>query len=1000
MIDIRFKDSNNSILEFIKNKIIPNCDQVHRQNIQFMREYSKVYNDWKILITRSEEKLDLFKITAELHKKLEKQLRREVELKNSEVIFEQYHLLKKRLEEFLDKIELDLKFNQEPYHFNPSESDSRKLRFLKSIKRTGFSLSSRFYHIVKGKEAEYKWTRKIPLKNMITHHIQNYLNKILTNSERYSEYFGKLIISLTAEQKELDKSFINEYIPFLENVTEKNFDNSFLALNSKIELIIKELDDAYNNFIATIVEELHNEFETLSEEFKIVGTIEFPYRKFSHNKTSKEIAYQEKRFNKSTAYRQRFISAIFDRKEYYEDLLWFTFLLIGESYTIKSFGNYFIGEKIDPILNLILKEINSSINSLKESENDLKAAIVYVEDHLRKSLDQNLVQAVIKQISSNVLSEVFSRYLKSIDENLNEFEKEYSFVKPKDVNYELEQYKLKKFSPKEIISPIVVKKINVKTKEILDEFETEVSKLNASIIGLGRIIEYNLDSAKIKFSEEKSSNEESMNIAIEGLTRAIGKTEDFKEKLENFISEVTSKFETVIKDLIGDIIALSDIDQLITIKIQVSKQKALQEAKDKFHKSYEKLTVWYRWLKQKSTILFFTSKEKIAGISSKVGLGSSEIELSEAMADYLVRVTESLEKLPYVYQRLFSNEQLTDERMFEGRTEEVDKLGKAISYWQNNQITSVMIIGEKGSGTSSLINIALKRHLSDQNIFRNEFGGTLYNEEKLLSLLSNLLKLQNITSVDQLITTINGFQEKVVVVIENIEDFFLRIVEGFTAITKLLEIITATNKKVFWITTCNLYAWEYLNKVVNIKDYFIFNIKLQGLDEKLIKSIILSRHNISGYNLYFLPSPEIKVQKSFSKMSDPERQDYLKHVYFEKLYELTSNNIAVALFYWLRSIVKIDEEQIEVSVELDFDFSFLKALSAQKLFTLMAIILHDGLSYEEHSKIFNMKLKESQLLFASLSDDGIIFLRGRNYKINFQLYTAIIKLLKDKNILH
>ena len=175
---------------------------------------------------------------------------------------------------------------------------------------------------------------------------------------------------------------------------------------------------------------------------------------------------------------------------------------------------------------------------------------------------------------------------------------------------------------------------------------------------------------------------------------------------------------------------------------------------------------------------------------------------------------------------------------------------------------------------------------------------------------------------------------------------------------------------------------------------------MKELDENLLERIILSRHNISGYNLHFLPSPEIETQKSFLKMSSQEQQEYLQHYYFEQLNDLTSNNIAVALFYWLRSILKIDDEQIDVSAELDSNFMFLKTLSDQKLFTLMAITLHDGLSCEQHSKIFNMELKSSQLLFASLSDDGIIFQRGSNYKINFQLYTAIIKLLKDKNILH
>ncbi len=210
-----------------------------------------------------------------------------------------------------------------------------------------------------------------------------------------------------------------------------------------------------------------------------------------------------------------------------------------------------------------------------------------------------------------------------------------------------------------------------------------------------------------------------------------------------------------------------------------------------------------------------------------------------------------MDQIPYVYQRLFSNDQLTDVRIFVGRENEIAKLEKAITYWQNNQTSSVMLIGEKGSGTSSLINIAFKKLDSSLKVFREEFSGTIYKETDLLIHLKKLLKLDSVETTDQLIETLNNSKERIVVVMENIEDFFLRIVEGFEALNKLVEIITSTNSKVLWITTCNTYSWNYLRKVININDYFVFNIKLADLNYKIVQEIILSRHQISGYDLEF-----------------------------------------------------------------------------------------------------------------------------------------------------
>jgi hypothetical protein len=175
---------------------------------------------------------------------------------------------------------------------------------------------------------------------------------------------------------------------------------------------------------------------------------------------------------------------------------------------------------------------------------------------------------------------------------------------------------------------------------------------------------------------------------------------------------------------------------------------------------------------------------------------------------------------------------------------------------------------------------------------------------------------------------------------------------------------------------------------------------MSELTEKTIKEIILLRHNISGYDITYLSSPAIEKQKAFKKLDEKEKQLYLQKDYFESLHKMASNNIGIALFLWLRSIKSADEEEIKISSDVELDFSFLKELSDQKLFSIMALILHDGLSLEEHSAIFNLSLKSSQLLYATLLDDGIIFLKESSYKVNFQLYKPLVNLLQSKNILH
>jgi hypothetical protein len=370
------------------------------------------------------------------------------------------------------------------------------------------------------------------------------------------------------------------------------------------------------------------------------------------------------------------------------------------------------------------------------------------------------------------------------------------------------------------------------------------------------------------------------------------------------------------------------------------------------------------------------------------------------MADYLVQVSSSMEKLPFVYRRLFAGDALTDSRIFIGREKEIEKLSKAYNYWQNNQISSVMLIGEKGSGTSSLISIALDKLSVPNTIYRKKSSKTIYKEEDLLTYLKELLEINRVASIDELIEQLQKLETRIIVIVENFENFFLKVVEGFDTAKHMLEIVTSTSKNILWILTCNTFAWNYLDKVVGIKDFFIFNIHMTGLTERTLKEIILLRHNISGYDVTYLSSPALEKQKAFKKLDDKEKQMFLEKEYFENLHKIASNNIGIALFLWLRSIKNADEEEIKISSDVELDFSFLKELSDQKLFSIMALILHDGLSLEEHSVIFNLSLKSSRLLFATLLDDGIIFLKDTSYKVNFQLYKPLVNLLKSKNILH
>ena len=99
MFEKVLSDSVEGIKNFIRNQIIPEYKLFHNKNIQFIESYTKSYDNWRTLIAEKKEKLELFTITAELHKKLEGNLHNEEEILSDKIEFEQYQNLQNIINE-------------------------------------------------------------------------------------------------------------------------------------------------------------------------------------------------------------------------------------------------------------------------------------------------------------------------------------------------------------------------------------------------------------------------------------------------------------------------------------------------------------------------------------------------------------------------------------------------------------------------------------------------------------------------------------------------------------------------------------------------------------------------------------------------------------------------------------------------------------------------------------------------------------------------------------
>jgi hypothetical protein len=386
--------------------------------------------------------------------------------------------------------------------------------------------------------------------------------------------------------------------------------------------------------------------------------------------------------------------------------------------------------------------------------------------------------------------------------------------------------------------------------------------------------------------------------------------------------------------------------------------------------------------------------------TKRFGIAGAAPTLTAEVSTFLSETDEAIGRLPFVYQRLFEINPLDNANFYELRPHETQKLQRAFQRWQKGHYAATALVGEAGSGTTTLTHFFLEQIGNQHHIVRTETPKQIYKTDDFLNYFSEVFKCDPLENIDDLVTHLQGLETPRIIVVENLQHFFLRKVNGFSCLELFYELISRTNQKIFWITTVNLQAYHYLNKTSNIEDYFAYSVFMQPLKDQQITDIILRRHRVSGYNIWFKPSKSDRKSSRYQKLDEAGRQAYLQKEFFTALNKLANSNITVALIYWLRSTVKVEDDIITMGSIKDLDFSFLANLNSEKLFTLHGLLLHDGLSVVDHAQVFQQAVEKSKLVLILLYEDGITIRKDDRYFINPLLFRQVVNILKSKNILH
>jgi hypothetical protein len=323
----------------------------------------------------------------------------------------------------------------------------------------------------------------------------------------------------------------------------------------------------------------------------------------------------------------------------------------------------------------------------------------------------------------------------------------------------------------------------------------------------------------------------------------------------------------------------------------------------------------------------------------------------------------------------------------------------AFDNWLNNGYSPLALIGEKGAGASTALNIFQKRTVGHQ-FFRIRNNGQIFDVDTFVQHISRGLGMENIRDFEALKDHLVELPQRSIIILEDIQRYFLRTVHGFSVLKKIFELISATNQNILWLTSCTIYAWLYLDRVISISAYFGFLVTLDDMDDEDIQKVIDQRHRISGFQIRYLPNKLQLKNRKLMHMTEEKRQDYLSKSYQSSLARFARGNISLALVHWIRSTIEIQEKTVEISSIYEPDDIFFEYLPIDHVLTLHVLLIHDGLSVEHLSIVLNKDLEETQRILFQLFDDGILDRNKDIYFLNPLIYRLVVNFLKLKNFLH
>lgn len=735
--------------------------------------------------------------------------------------------------------------------------------------------------------------------------------------------------------------------------------------------ILNGWENQFTNKLDLTWKEISKSFQS---NWQLAGTSRLSNRKYSEKILHKRKERRQQAIDRFQSAWNTHFKGIFE--EWYKDfemaIVQYQALLLMER------SDKRISKRVDsdllPSISFIQKTISNTISDFQSSEDEKsfrQILNIKSSDLLKKIQKEKLPELLdsLHQIRVENREHQFAQVLGKKIDTLPDF---YTFFTSKDTKNIPPKSKTELIPLKNIIKNRFLLNLQDSHYQYSKQMEQKIESILRTSTEIDQIIEFNFDTA-VTYMKFKNGNPdgflEAKKNLIHGLEQASRLTEAISGDTRELKTESITHYDKSILTFEEEISSM-DEDRLQNLKVQSGKISEIQPQiiQDKNESAIQKT----KRVPEKGNISTF---------------------------DYTSAFAAQMAKLPYTYARLFSLDSLEDDRFYLARPHQTDQLTKAFQTWKNGGRSLTLITGSYGSGRKTFLNNMLKNNLHTVHAIHVHINQRIQSEKDLVNLFCRSFGFDTLENFESLASEIKEKKISRICLLKELQNIVLSVVDGFNLLHSFIQFVLETQHVLFWIVVTENYALNYLNKINDIQKFFQVCINMDGLSSEALNTLLLKRHRISGYDLYFQPEEESMNSKNMPKLIDSaELQSFYKDDFYKSLNEYSQGNICVGLLYWLWSIKNFQDDKLVLATRVKVDFSTVEALKRNDLLVINTILQHGALSAHACAQVFREDKHSMSIQLNKLLQLGILRSKEDMYHIQPFLIPAILKLLRENKL--